>query len=99
MDLTELKASYVKVVVVNKTNPYLFDTLINRLYQVGPIDITIAEDFTEQEDLQDDDVNQAEDTTTILNKYVDNLTTDLEKDKVKAILRELYVEALNGESE
>jgi DNA repair exonuclease SbcCD nuclease subunit len=99
MDLTQLKTSYVKVVVVNKTNPYLFDTLINRLYQVGPIDITIAEDFTEQEDLQDDDVDQAEDTTTILNKYVDNLTTDLEKDKVKTILRELYVEALNGESE
>lgn len=99
MDLSHLKTSYVKVVVVNKTNPYLFDTLINRLYQIGPIDISIAEDFTEQEDMQDDDVNQAEDTTTILNKYVDNLTTDLEKDKIKSILRELYVEALNEESE
>ena len=99
MDLTQLKTSYVKVVVVNKTNPYLFDTLINRLYQVGPIDITIAEDFTEQEDIQDDDVDQAEDTTTILNKYVDNLTTDLEKDKIKNLLRGLYVEALNEESE
>ena len=99
MDLTQLKTSYVKVVVVNKTNPYLFDTLINRLYQIGPIDITIAEDFTEQEDIQDDDVDQAEDTTTILNKYVDNLTTDLEKDKIKNLLRGLYVEALNEESE
>ena len=99
MDLTHLKTSYVKVVVVNKTNPYLFDTLINRLYQVGPIDITIAEDFTEQEDIQDGDVDQAEDTTTILNKYVDNLTTDLEKDKIKNLLRGLYVEALNEESE
>ena len=99
MDLEHLKTSYVKVVVVNKTNPYLFDTLINRLYQIGPIDITIAEDFTEQEDIQDDDVDQAEDTTTILNKYVDNLTTDLEKDKIKTLLRELYVEALNEESE
>jgi len=64
-----------------------------------PIDISIAEDFTEQEDMQDDDVDQAEDTTTILNKYVDNLTTDLEKDKIKTLLRELYVEALNEESE
>ena len=99
MDLAHLKTSYVKVVVVNKTNPYLFDTLINRLYQIGPIDISIAEDFTEQEDMQDDDVDQAEDTTTILNKYVDNLTTDLEKDKIKTLLRELYVEALNEESE
>ena len=97
MDLSHLKTSYVKVVVVNKTNPYLFDTLINRLYQIGPIDISIAEDFTEQDDLNEQDVNQTEDTTTILNKYVDNLTTDLQKDKVKAILRELYIEALNEE--
>jgi hypothetical protein len=99
MNLHHLKNCYVKVVVVNKINPYLFDILINRLYQIGPIDITIAEDFTEQEDIQDDDVDQAEDTTTILNKYVDNLTTDLEKDKIKNLLRGLYVEALNEESE
>ena len=85
--------------VVNKTNPYLFDTLINRLYQISPIDLSIAEDFTEQEDMQDDDVDQAEDTTTILNKYVDNLTTDLQKDKIKNLLKEVYVEALNEDSE
>jgi len=77
----------------------LFDTLINRLYQISPIDLSIAEDFTEQEDIQDDDVDQAEDTTTILNKYVDNLTTDLQKDKIKNLLKEVYVEALNEDSE
>jgi hypothetical protein len=37
----------------------------------------------EIEDINEDDVDQAEDTTTILNKYVDNLTTVLEKDKIK----------------
>ena len=97
MDVSHLKSTYVKVVAVNKTNPYLFDTLINKIYQIGPIDLTIAEDFTEIEDTEEYDVDQAEDTTTILDKYVDNLTTDLEKNKVKTILKELYVEALNGE--
>ena len=97
MDLSHFNLSYVKVVVINKINPYLFDTLMNRLYLNSPIDVTIAEDFTEQEDIQDNDIDQAEDTTTILNKYVDNLTTDLEKDKLKTILRELYVESLNTE--
>jgi len=96
--LSHLKATYVKVVVVNKTNPYLFDTFINNVYLANPIDITIAEDFTELEDIEDNDVDQAEDTTTILNKYVDNLTTDLKKDKIKTLLKELYVEALNEES-
>ena len=98
MDLTIYKNTYVKVVVVNKTNPYLFDMLINKLYDVGTLDITIAEDFSELEDEMDNDVDQAEDTVTILNKYVDNLTTDLDKDKLKDIMKNLYVEALNEEA-
>ena len=71
--------------------------LINKLYQVNPIDITIAEDFTDVEDIMDDDIDQAEDTITILNKYVDNLTTDLEKSKLKTLFQEIYIEALNEE--
>lgn len=97
MDLTVYKNTYVKVVVVNKTNPYVFDMFINKLYEVGTLDITIAEDLLEQEDDGDDGVDQAEDTVTILNKYVDNLTTDLDKDKLKDIMKHLYVEALNEE--
>ena len=46
-DLSQYKNTYVKVVVVNKTNPYLFDKFMNNLYNVNPLDITIAEDFTE----------------------------------------------------
>jgi hypothetical protein len=97
MDLAPFASVYVKVVVINKTNPYLFDMLINKLYQVNPIDITIAEDFTDVEDIMDDDIDQAEDTITILNKYVDNLTTDLEKSKLKTLFQEIYIEALNEE--
>ena len=96
-DLTPYKGTYVKVVVVSKSNPYLFDVFINNLYKVSPVDIAIAEDFAELEETEEDIVNETEDTTTILNKYVDNLTTDLNKDKLKVLLRELYVEALNQE--
>lgn len=97
-DLKIFSSVYVKVVVVNKTNPYLFDMYINKLYQVNPIDITIAEDFTEIEDISEEDIDQAEDTITILSKYVDNLTTDLDKAKLKSLFREVYVEALNEEN-
>ena len=97
-DLKIFSSVYVKVVVVNKTNPYLFDMYINKLYQVNPIDITIAEEFTEIEDISEEDIDQAEDTITILSKYVDNLTTDLDKAKLKSLFREVYVEALNEEN-
>lgn len=98
MDLTPYKNTYVKVVVVNKTNPYVFDMFMNKLYAAETLDITIAEDFSELEDLEEDEIDQAEDTVSILNKYVENLTTDLDKDKLKTLMKELYVEALNEEA-
>ena len=61
-------------------------------------DISIVEDFSDS--LIDDDqeiIDQAEDTMTILSKYIDNLQLDVEPDKLKNIMRELYVEALNTE--
>lgn len=99
MDLNKYTNTYVKVVVVNKTNPYLFDKFMNNLYNVNPIDITIAEDFTDlTEGVEDDMIDQAEDTVTIINKYVDALKEDhIDNDKLKNVLRELYVEALNTE--
>jgi hypothetical protein len=44
---------------------------MNNLYNVNQVDITIAEDFTDlTEGVEDDMINQPEDTLTTLNKYV-----------------------------
>jgi DNA repair exonuclease SbcCD nuclease subunit len=97
-DFEILKDSYVKVIVMNKQNPYLFDTVIDSLYKVGVADLSIVEDFSDT--LIDDDsdiVNQAEDTITILSKHIDNLTLDVEPEKLKTLMRELYIEAINTE--
>ena len=68
-----------------------------KLYESNTLDISVAEDFIEAEVQEENDVDQAEDTVTILEKYVSNLSTTLNKDKLKSILKELYVEALNEE--
>ena len=98
-DLSKYTNTYVKVVVLNKTNPYLFDKFMNNLYNVNPIDITIAEDFNDlTEGLEDDMINEAEDTITIINKFVDGIQEQhIDNDKLKTVLKELYVEALNLE--
>jgi hypothetical protein len=98
-DLSRYTGTYVKVVVVNKTNPYLFDKFMANLYNVNPIDVTIAEDMIDlTEGLDDDIVNQAEDTVSIINKFVDGIKEEhINNDKLKSILKELYVEALNLE--
>jgi len=97
-DYDSLKDSYIKIVVLNKQNPYLFDNVLDNIYKAGVADLSIVEDFNDA--LIDDDqeiIDQAEDTMTILSKYIDNLTLDVEPDKLKGIMRELYIEALNTE--
>jgi DNA repair exonuclease SbcCD nuclease subunit len=93
-----LKDTYVKVVVLNKQNPFLFDHVTDNLYKAGIADLSIVEDFSDVLNDNDQDIiDQAEDTMTILSKYIDNLTLDVESDKLKILMRELYVEALNTE--
>ena len=99
-DYAALKDSYVKVVVLNKQNPYLFDNVIDNLYKAGVGDISIVEDFTEIVVENDQElIDQAEDTMTILSKYIDNLTLNVDNVKLKNLMKELYVEALTTETE
>jgi hypothetical protein len=72
---------------------------MSNLYDVNPVDVTIAEDMIDlTEGLDDDIVNQAEDTISIINKFVDGIKEEhINNDKLKSVLKELYVEALNQE--
>ena len=97
MELDQYKDKYVKVVVVAKTSPYTFDRFMDKIYSIEPADVSIVEDFTDlTEGLEEEMIDQAEDTLTILNKTVDSINEDgLDNIKLKNILRELYVEANN----
>ena len=101
-DYSRYANAYVKVVVLNKQNPYVFEKLIDEIYKVNPSDVNIVEDFTEPQmaDNDDDIVNQAEDTMTILSKFIENqsLTGPVDANKLKMLMRELYVEALSTEN-
>ena len=97
-DYTQYKETYIKVVVINKQNPFMFDTVIDNLYKCGVSDLSIVEDFSEINFDQDQEIiDQAEDTMTILSKYIDGLSLNVESEKLKTLMRELYVEALNLE--
>lgn len=96
IDFSQYKDTFVKVVVINKKEPYLFDSVIDSLYKAGVLDVSIVEDVSMNSTTNTDElVNQAEDTITILNKYIDGMTLDVDNNKLKNHMRELYVEALN----
>lgn len=98
-DYSRFKNKYVKVVVVNKQNPYAFDKMMDEIFKVSPIDVTIVEDFTEMNTSTEDiDVNQAEDTLTSLYNFIDQQSIQIESPKLKTLMRELYLEALSSET-
>ena len=96
-DYSKYKDCFIKVVIVKKTNPFWFDTLIDKLYKVDVADISVAENF--DADLLDgeDLIDEAEDTMTILSKYVESLSIDNKKD-LSNLLQTLYTEALTVET-
>jgi hypothetical protein len=74
--------------------------VIDNLYKCGVSNLAIVEDFTETIIENDQDlINQAEDTITILNKHIDNISINASNIKLKSLMKELYIEALNTETE
>lgn len=91
--------TYIKLVILNKTNAYQFDYALNNLYNVSPADLSIVEDIVDMSDNPTDIVDETEDTMTILANYVDQLTIDVDSDKLKKLLKKLYVESLEMETD
>ena len=87
---------YVKVVIKSKENPLLFDSYISRLEEQEPINLQVVEDHLNL-DLEDDDdiIDEAEDTLTILDGYIEGLDIKTGKPQLKSLMHNLYNEALS----
>lgn len=93
-DTSVFDGRFVKVVVANKEDAFVFDRFIDRIQNQDIHELKIAEDFREFEGEQVDDENISfEDTGTLLSSYVDAVDTELDKDRIKTQLRELMTEA------
>ena len=97
-DYSKYKDCYVKVVVVKKNNPFWFDTLIDNLYKEDVGDISVVENFDEDFLMGDENlIDEAEDTMTILSKYVNSLNIDNKKE-LDSLMQSLYTESLSVET-
>jgi DNA repair exonuclease SbcCD nuclease subunit len=91
-DYSSYSNMYLKVVVEEKKSPVLFDAFIGELYKINPLDVNIVENFIEEE--VEVDVDQSEDTVTIIHKCIDGVETDLNKDKLKRLMGDVYKESV-----
>ena len=95
-DFDSLKGAYVKVVVINKTNPYWFDVFIDKIYKSNPENLAIVDDHKHLDQTNEEElINEAEDTMTIMRKYIEGLDTPVDKKKLTSLISSLYNEALH----
>ena len=96
-DLSSFENTFVKVFVTNKTNEEMFNKLIDRLHStINTYEVNIIEDLSSDitSSVKENILEQGEDTLTFLGNYVDQIDTDLDKHKLKKVVKELFTEAI-----
>ena len=98
-DITPHIDKHLKLIVVNKTNPEMLDRLLDKFYKVNMHELKIIEDYSDLDagNVSDDIIERSEDTITLVDNYVEALPIDLDKDRLKTIIRESYVEASDSD--
>jgi len=72
----------------------MFETLVDRLYNVGAHDVKIVETLVDADAIDDVDL-ETKDTMTLLNEYIDEVEIAVDKTDLKSLMRTLYIESCN----
>ncbi len=93
-DVSHLDQKFVKVVVINKQDTFVFDRFIDRIQNQDILELKIAENFNEflGENVGDEGL-EIEDTAQLVDDYIEGVDTDLDKARIKVNMRELMTEA------
>tara|TARA_A100001011_G_scaffold315126_1_gene333648 strand:- start:779 stop:1825 length:1047 start_codon:yes stop_codon:yes gene_type:complete len=95
LDITEYDKHFVKLYISNKTDNDMYERLMDRIYnEINVHAIDVIEDPTDiNASVSENILEQGEDTLTFLGNYIDQVDTDLDKQKLKSFAKELYSEA------
>ena len=94
-DYSDVTGKFVKIIVSDRKDHYLFDKYVDKVQAMNPHDLKIVDNIVDisSESIEDEKVN-LEDTATLLNSYVEALDVeDHDKNVLKSMLSELHTEA------
>ena len=95
-DFREYKNKIVKVIVRKKSKPKDFEKFIDKLYASGIEDLKVVENFDIIEN-EDFDIDEEENTLSILSRYIDESEFEYDKNIIKNIFQDLYRQACEVE--
>ena len=91
-NVSDYKEQYVKLIVEEKRDYQMFETLVDRLYNVGVHDVKVVETLINTENIDDSEL-ETKDTMTLLNEYIDEVEISVDKTALKSLMRSLYMES------
>lgn len=93
-DVSDCDDKFVKIVVINRENQFTFDRFVDRIQNRPIHELKIQESFSEFIGSNvDDEAVSLEDTSELLNSYIDGVDTELSKDRIKSVMQNLMKEA------
>lgn len=100
-DLSHIKDCVVKVIIINKTNPLMYDQFMDKIEKTGVSEIQVVDDHRNLNVVDDEDlISGVEDTITIMNNYVKKMeVVDKDKSALDLLFRQLHEEVMNLENE
>ncbi|MDB4345136.1 metallophosphoesterase [bacterium] len=94
LETDNIKDAYIKVIVKERSNSYIYDLFINRLTDAGAADVKAIEDSLNLESEGVEDIlDETKDTKEILHSYIDSLDTKVDRKDIKMLIDDLYSEA------
>ena len=91
-NVSSYKDKFIKLVVNEKRDYQMFETLVDRLYNVGVHDVKIVETLVDADDTEDIEIN-VKDTLTLLSEYIDEIDLQVDKSDLKKLMQSLYIES------
>jgi hypothetical protein len=94
-DATEYAGKIVKIIVRQKSDPKSFEKFVDKISSVAE-EVKVIENFALEEN-DDFEVEESENTMSILHRYIDESETELDKSIIKKLFEKIYREACEVE--
>jgi DNA repair exonuclease SbcCD nuclease subunit len=85
---------YVRLVVAKKKDEIMFTSLCESLVAAGVANLSVVEDLSE-DDTSEEKIDISKGTIELINDTIDEMEISVNKEKLKGVIRDLYVDSLS----
>lgn len=91
---SDLRGGFVRIFIRSKTKQNIFDKFVDALWSKQIQDMSVVDDMSSLISPTGTDFADGEDTISIINREIDAIERDVDKLKLKNMIKDLYMESL-----